>query len=214
MFFQKERDPMKKLFSISLLTGALLLFAGNAMALTVSIGDSVKMTAPSDGENYLMYDINDNVYYNAFCVERNEYFSSGGIYTVESIGDVAYGGGISGQDASIGGDPISDVTKWLYASYFEGTLGVRSGSLANEVQNAIWYAEGEITNDHWFDKFTSGVSDFSVSGWDIQVVNLTYQGQPRQSQLIGAPVPEPATMLLFGTGLAGLAGSRLRRKKK
>lgn len=31
---------------------------------------------------------------------------------------------------------------------------------------------------------------------------------------VAAPVPEPATIFLFGTGIAGLVGNRIRKKRK
>lgn len=42
--------------------------------------------------------------------------------------------------------------------------------------------------------------------WGEVTATTTYDYTPN-------PLPEPATMLLFGTGIAGFAGSRLRRKK-
>ena len=73
--------------------------------------------------------------------------------------------------------------------------------------------------------------EFAVSGWDIQVVNLEVTkynwfdekwyyaegpGTDAQSQLVGVrtSVPEPATLVLLGAGLLGLAGLSRKQFKK
>lgn len=54
----------------------------------------------------------------------------------------------------------------------------------------------------------------AASGSSAPSLSYPYHYGPSNYSTPGAPIPEPATMLLFGTGIALLAGSRTRRKKK
>lgn len=80
------------------------------------------------------------------------------------------------------------------------------------------------TNSAWFFDFDDGLqgtgsksysnTDGDMFGFALALREGTVTYTEPDDDNGAAPVPEPATMLLFGTGLASLAGNRIRRKKK